>query len=67
MNRFYNFNIGLRTFWHEGLSEPEIWPRGDIVYKFRKFLGRTDFSDQFRKVLPYKRTGFNLNVMQQST
>ena len=27
----------------------------------------TDFSDQFRKTtLPYKRIGYNLNVMQQS-
>ena len=31
-------------------------------------MGRTDFSDQFRKVIiRYKRVGYNLNVMQQST
>ena len=31
---------------HQDLSEPEFF--GDLVYKFDKFVGRTDFSDQFR-------------------
>ena len=31
-------------------------------------MGRTDFSDQFRKIIiRYKRIGQDLNVMQQST
>ena len=30
-------------------------------------MGRTDFSDQIRKVIThYKRIGYNLNVMRQS-
>ena len=30
-------------------------------------MGRTDFSDQFRKVfIRHKRIGYNLNVMRQS-
>ena len=30
-------------------------------------MGRTDFADQFRKIIiPYKRIGYNLNVMRQS-
>ena len=30
-------------------------------------MGRTDFSDQFRKVIiHYKRIGYNLNVLRQS-
>ena len=41
------FNVGLRTVLHQGLSEPEFY--GDLVYKFKKIMGRTDFSDQFRK------------------
>ena len=46
-------------------SEPEFY--GDIVYKFKKISGMTDFSDQFRKIImPYKRIGYNPNVMQQS-
>ena len=38
------FNVGLK----QGLSEPELY--GDLVYKFKKIMGRTDFSDQFRKI-----------------
>ena len=29
-------------------------------------MGRTDFSDQFRKILCHKRIGYNLNIMRQS-
>ena len=41
------FNVGLKTLLHQGLSEPEFY--GDLVYKFKKIVGRVDFSDQFRK------------------
>ena len=45
-----------------GLSEPECY--GDLVYKFKKIRGMTDFSDQFRKIIiRYKPIGYNLNVM----
>ena len=40
-------NVGLKSFLHQGLSEPEFY--GDLVYKFKKIRGMTDFSDQFRK------------------
>ena len=33
---------------HQGLSEPEFY--GDLVYKFKKTVGRADFSDQFKKL-----------------
>ena len=40
---------------------------GDLVYKFKKIMDRTDFSDQFRKmIIRHKRIGYNLNVMRQS-
>ena len=59
------FNVGLKSLLHQGLSEPEFY--GDLVYKFKKIRGMTDFSDQFRKIIMrYKRIGFNLNVMRQS-
>ena len=39
----------------------------DLVYKFKKIRGMTDFSDQSRKIIiRYKRIGYNLNVMRQS-
>ena len=41
------FNVGLKSLLHQGLSEPEFY--GELVYKFKRIMGRTDFSDQFRK------------------
>ena len=40
---------------------------GDLVYTFKKLIGRNDFSLQFRKIIThYRRIGYNLNVMRQS-
>ena len=33
---------------HQGLSEPELY--GNLVYKLKKIIGRTDFFYQFRKI-----------------
>ena len=56
------FNNGFKSLLHQGLSEPEFY--SDLVYKFKKIRGMTDFSDQFRKnIMRYKRIGYNLNVM----
>ena len=58
-------NVGLKTLLHQGLSEPEFY--GDLVHKFKKNVGRVDFSDQFRKIIVrYKRIGYNINIMRQS-
>ena len=59
------FNVGLKSLFHQGLSEPEFY--GDLVYTFKKIMGRTSFSDQFRKIIiRQKRIGYDLNVMRQS-
>ena len=59
------FIIGLKFVLRHGLAEPEFY--GNLVYKFKKTVGRTDFSDQFRKIIiRYKRIGYNLNVTRQS-
>ena len=59
------FNAGLKTLLREGLSEPEFY--GDLVYKFKKLIGRNDFPFQFRKIITcYGRIGYNLNAMRQS-
>ena len=59
------FNAGLKTLLQQDLSEPEFY--GDLVYKFRKIVGRADLSGQFRKIIvPYKRIGYNINIMRQS-
>ena len=59
------FNVGLKTLLHQGLSEPEFY--GDLVYKFKKIVGRADFFYQFRKIIVrYKRIGYNIDIMWQS-
>ena len=50
---------------HEGISEQEFY--GDLVYKFKKLIGRNDISSQFRKIITrYRCIGYNWNVMRQS-
>ena len=60
------FSVGLKSLLHQGLSEPGFY--GDLVYKFKKIVGRADFSDQFRKIIivRYNRIGYNINIMRQS-
>ena len=56
------FSVRLKTLLHQGLSEPEFY--GDLVYKFKKIVGRA-FSDQFRKIIVhYKRIGYNINILR---
>ena len=58
-------NVGSKSLLHQGLSEPEFY--GDLVYKFKKIRGMTDFFNQYRKIIMrYKRIGYNLKVMRQS-
>ena len=46
---------------------PNIIFYGDLVYKFRKNVGKTEFSDQFKKIIMrYKRIGYNVDMMRQS-
>ena len=60
------FNGGLKSFLHQGPSEPEFY--GDLVYKFKKIMGWTDFSDKFRIIIIIRNKiiGYDLNVMRQS-
>ena len=63
LDQTYTFR--LKSLLHQGLSESEFY--GDLVCKFKKIRGMTDFSDQFRNIIMrYKRIGYNLNVMRQS-
>ena len=59
------YNVGLKTLLLKGLSEPEFY--GDLVYKFRKIIGKNDFPYHFKKiVVRYKNIGYNINVMRQT-
>ena len=42
------YNTGLRSLLQQGLSEPEFYV--DFVYKFRKIVGKTEFSDQLKNI-----------------
>ena len=59
------YNVGLKTLLLQGLSEPEFY--GDLVYKFRKIIGKIDFPYHFKKIIVrYKKIGYNINVMRQT-
>ena len=57
--------IGLKTLLLQGLSEPEFY--GDMVYKFRKRIGKNNFPYHFKKtVVRYKMSGYNIDVFRQT-
>ena len=45
------YSVSLKTLLQQGISEPEFY--SDLVYRFRKIVGKSNFSEQFRK--PIKR------------
>ena len=52
------YNVGLKTLLLEGLTEPEFY--GELVYKFRKIIGKNDFPYHFKKiVVRYEKIGYN--------
>ena len=58
-------HVGLKTFLLEGLSEPEFY--GDLVYKFRKIIGKNDFPYHFKKIIVrYKKIDYNIDVLRQT-
>ena len=59
------YNIGLKTLLQQCISEPIFY--GDLVYKFKRIVGKPNFSDQFKKLVKrYIRVGYNLDIMRQS-
>ena len=40
------YNIGLKTLLQQGISK-----HGDLVYKFKRIVGKPNFSDQFKKIV----------------
>ena len=59
------YSVSLKTLLHQGISEPEFY--GDLLYRFRKIVGKSNFSEQFRKLINrYKRTGYSLVIMRQT-
>ena len=65
--------ISIDTTYYKGevlalcVEKPLVEFYGDLVYKFKKIRGNTDFSGKFRKIIMRnKRIGYNLIVMRQS-
>ena len=60
-----NYNIGLKTHLQQDISKPIFY--GDLVYKFKRIVGKPNFSDLFKKIIKcYKRVGYNLDTMRKS-
>ena len=65
MVKVQSVELNVQCWIKISFQEPEFY--GDLVYKFKKIMGRTDFSDQIRKIIIlHKRTGYDLNVLRQS-
>ena len=57
--------VSLKTLLQQGISEPEFY--GDLLYRFIKIVGKSNFSEQFRKLINrYKRIGYSLDIMRQT-
>ena len=59
------YNVGLKTLLLQGFSEPEFY--GDLVYKFRKIVGKNDFLYHFKKIIVrYEKICYNIDVLRQT-
>ena len=59
------YNVRLKNLLLQGLSEPEFY--GDLVYKFRKIIGKYDFHYHSKKIiLRYKKIGYNIDVLRHT-
>ena len=62
---FVKYSIVLKTLLQQGISEPIFY--ADLVYNFKRFVGKPNLSDQFKYIIKrLLKVGYNLDVMQQS-
>ena len=51
--RYHKIQKAFSIFYHsllqQGISEPIVY--GDLVYKFKRIIGKPNFSDQFKKII----------------
>ena len=61
----WKYNVSLRELLQQGISEPEFYD--DLVNRIRKIMGKSKFSEQFRKLINrHKRIEYNPYVMRQN-
>ena len=59
------YNVSLRKLLQQGISEPVIYD--DLVYLIRSTVARSNFSEQFRKLINRcKRIEYNPYIMRQT-
>ena len=59
------YSVGLKTLLQQGISEPEFC--GDLVYRFRKIVGKSNFSEQFGELINRcGGVGCGLDIMRQT-
>ena len=59
------YKIWLKTLLHQDISGPIFY--GDLVYKFKRIVGKPYFSDQFKEIVKrYIRVEYSLDIMRQS-
>ena len=59
------YNVEFKTLFLQGFSESEF--HSVLVYKFRKIIGKYDFSYHFKKIIVrYKKIGYNIDVLRQT-
>ena len=57
------YNVSLRKLLQQGISEPEFY--GNLVNRIRKIVGKSNFSEQFRKLINrYQRIRYNPDIMR---
>ena len=56
------YNVELKRLLLQSLSISQFY--GDLVYKFRKIIGKNDFPYHVKKIIVrYKKIGYNINVL----
>ena len=59
------YNVSLRKLLQQSISERKFYD--DLVYRIRKIVGKSNFSEQFRKLINrYKRIGCDPYVLRQT-
>ena len=60
---FSAYSLPLLHGYFKAGSEPEFY--GDLVYKFRKIIGKNDFPYHFKRIIVrYKKIGYNIDVLR---
>ena len=59
------YNVSLKTLLQQGISEPEFY--GELVYRFRKIVGRSNFSEQLSPPWNHLTSKWHQNLNNQTS